>query len=195
VELGTFKGAVNPETDSFREFPGYVDRQLDPARHRKIAMFCTGGIRCEKSTAYLKEKGFGEVYHLKGGILKYLEEVPHGDSLFQGECFVFDNRVAVDHGLQKGAYDQCHACRLPISSADQQSPLYEKGVSCPRCHGSHTEAQIRNLRERQYQVELAAARGEQHLGEEAAHSIEVRRARKLAIKASQQAAEERSKGA
>lgn len=186
VELGTFKGAVNPHTESFREFPEYVKSQLDPARHRKIAMFCTGGIRCEKSTAYLKEQGFDEVYHLKGGILKYLEEVPAENSLWEGECFVFDNRVTVNHALEKGSYEQCHACRLPITEADMQSPLYEKGVTCPRCHGTHSPEELRNLRERQRQVELAAARGEQHLGEEARQAITERKARKLAQKRSQQ---------
>lgn len=186
VELGTFKGAVNPHTESFREFPAYVKEHLDPTRHRKIAMFCTGGIRCEKSTAYLKEQGFDEVYHLKGGILKYLEDVPEEQSLWQGECFVFDNRVAVNHALEKGAYAQCHACRLPITTDDTRSPLYEKGVSCPRCHGKHSAAEIANLRERQRQVELAAARGEQHLGEEAARARGLRKAQKLAHKRSQQ---------
>jgi UPF0176 protein len=186
VELGSFKGAVNPHTESFREFPEYVRRNLDPAKHRKIAMFCTGGIRCEKSTAYLKERGFGEVYHLKGGILKYLEDVPESASLWQGECFVFDNRVAVNHSLEKGAYAQCHACRLPITAADRQSPLYEKGVTCPRCHGTHTAEDLRNLRERQRQVDLAAARGEQHLGEEASRARDLRKAQKLAHKRSQQ---------
>jgi len=192
VAIGTFRGALNPHTESFREFPAYVKQHLDPARHRKIAMFCTGGIRCEKSTAYLKEQGFEEVYHLKGGILKYLEDVPRDQSLWEGECFVFDNRVAVNHALAKGAYDQCHACRLPITAADKQSPHYEKGVSCPRCHGSHSPEQLRNLRERQHQVELAAARGEQHLGEDAAAANIRRRMEKLARKASQQAAESQS---
>jgi len=192
VAIGTFKGALNPHTESFRDFPAYVKQHLDPARHRKIAMFCTGGIRCEKSTAYLKEQGFEEVYHLKGGILKYLEDVPREQSLWEGECFVFDNRVAVNHALAKGAYDQCHACRLPITAADKQSPHYEKGVSCPHCHGSHSPEQLRNLRERQHQVELAAARGEQHLGEDAAAANTRRRMEKLARKASQQAAESRS---
>ncbi len=187
VELGTFKGAVNPHTESFREFPDYVKQHLDPAKHKKIAMFCTGGIRCEKSTAYLKEQGFGEVYHLKGGILKYLEDVPESNSLWQGECFVFDNRVAVNHALEKGTYAQCHACRLPITDADKQSPLYERGVSCPRCHGKHAAEDLRNLRERQRQVELAEARGEQHLGEDASRAISVRKAQKLALKRSQQA--------
>src|SRR5690606_38931811 len=115
VEIGSFEGAINPHTSTFREFPDYVRTHLDPARHRKVAMFCTGGIRCEKSTAFLKENGFDEVYHLKGGILNYLEQVPQEQSLWRGECFVFDNRVAVDHALQKGHYDQCHACRLPIT--------------------------------------------------------------------------------
>lgn len=190
VELGSFKGAVNPHTESFREFPEFVQQQLDPAKHRKIAMFCTGGIRCEKSTAYLKEQGFDEVYHLKGGILKYLEEVPAENSLWQGECFVFDNRVSVNHALEKGSYEQCHACRLPITQADTESPLYEKGVTCPRCHGTHTPEELRNLRERQRQVELAAARGEQHLGEDARNAIAERKARKLARKRSQQDARE-----
>lgn len=186
VELGTFQGAVNPHTESFREFPDYVKQNLDPAKHRKIAMFCTGGIRCEKSTAYLKEQGFGEVYHLKGGILQYLEDVPEAASLWQGECFVFDNRVAVNHSLEKGAYAQCHACRLPITEDDRQSPLYEKGVSCPRCHGKHSAEEMANLRERQRQVDLAAARGEQHLGEEASRARDLRKAQKLAHKRSQQ---------
>jgi len=189
VELGTFKGAVNPHTESFREFPEYVKQHLDPTKHRKIAMFCTGGIRCEKSTAYLKEQGFDEVYHLKGGILKYLEDVPAEASLWEGECFVFDNRVTVNHALEKGTYEQCHACRLPITEADMHSPLFEKGVSCPRCHGTHSAEELRNLRERQRQVELALARGEQHLGEEARQAIAERKARKLAHKRSQQHAD------
>lgn len=187
VEIGTFKGAVDPHTESFREFPAYAQAHLDPRKHRKIAMFCTGGIRCEKSTAYLKEQGFGEVYHLKGGILKYLEEVPPEESLWQGECFVFDNRVAVNHALEKGRYDQCHACRLPITEADKLGPAYEKGVSCPRCHDRLTLEQRRNLRERQRQVELAAARGEVHLGSDATSAIERRKAAKLARKTQQAA--------
>jgi UPF0176 protein len=186
VEIGTFKGAVNPHTESFREFPQYVERHLDPAKHRKIAMFCTGGIRCEKSTAYLKEQGFDEVYHLKGGILKYLEDVPQEESLWQGECFVFDNRVAVNHSLEKGSYEQCHACRLPITEADTHSALFEKGVTCPHCHGKHSDVELRNLRERQRQVELAAERGEQHLGEDASRAIVARKEQKLAFKRSQQ---------
>ena len=188
VEIGTFQGAVNPHTDSFREFPAYVKQQLDPARHRKIAMFCTGGIRCEKSTAYLKEQGFDEVYHLKGGILNYLEKVPAEQSLWQGECFVFDNRVAVNHSLAKGDYDQCHACRLPILDADKHSAFYEKGVSCPRCHGTRSDAELEHLRERQHQIELAQSRVEAHLGGDVADTIEKRRARKLALKEQQKQA-------
>ncbi|MEY4641838.1 MAG: hypothetical protein RLZZ227_1832 [Pseudomonadota bacterium] len=191
VEIGTFKNALNPHTESFREFPDYVKQHLASAKHKKIAMFCTGGIRCEKSTAYLKEQGFAEVYHLKGGILKYLEDVPPEESLWQGECFVFDNRVAVNHALEKGTYDQCHACRLPITEDDKQSPLYEHGVTCPRCHGSHSEDELRNLRERQRQVELAAERGEQHLGEDASRAIAARKAQKLAFKRGQQAQDSR----
>ncbi len=186
VQIGSFAGAINPHTDSFREFPDYVQQHLDPAIHKKIAMFCTGGIRCEKSTAYLKELGFSEVYHLKGGILKYLEQVPAAQSLWQGECFVFDNRVAVNHDLEKGGYDQCHACRLPITEADKKNSQYEKGVSCPRCYGSNDAERLRNFRERQRQMELAAARGESHLGADATLSIEQHRAQKLALKKQQQ---------
>jgi len=188
VAIGTFKGAVNPHTESFREFPAYVKQQLEPHKHRKIAMFCTGGIRCEKSTAYLKEQGFDEVYHLKGGILNYLEKVPADQSLWQGECFVFDNRVAVNHSLAKGDYDQCHACRLPITEADKHSTLFEKGVSCPRCHGTRGEEELHHLRERQRQIELAQSRGEAHLGGDVADTIEKRRARKLALKEQQKQA-------
>ncbi len=116
VKVGTFKGAIDPHTTIFREFPQYVKENLDPAINKKVAMFCTGGIRCEKSTAYLKEQGFTEVYHLEGGVLKYLEETPQQDSMWEGECFVSDNRVTVDHNLEKGHYDQCHACRLPLTA-------------------------------------------------------------------------------
>lgn len=186
VQIGSFAGAINPHTDSFREFPDYVQQHLDPTIHKKIAMFCTGGIRCEKSTAYLKELGFSEVYHLKGGILKYLEQVPAAQSLWQGECFVFDNRVAVNHDLEKGGYDQCHACRLPITEADKKNSQYEKGVSCPRCYGCNDAERLRNFRERQRQMELAVARGESHLGADAALSIQQHRAQKLALKKQQQ---------
>ena len=165
VAVGSFRGAVNPETTSFREFPDYVREHLDPAQHRKVAMFCTGGIRCEKSTAYLKEQGFEEVYHLKGGILKYLEEVPAETSLWEGECFVFDERVTVDHSLQPGQYDQCHACRRPISAEDKASPLYQPGVSCPHCHDQLTPEQKTRFAERQKQIELARQRGVAHRGQ------------------------------
>ena len=164
VEVGTFKGAVNPETKTFREFTQFVDEKLDHNTHKKVAMFCTGGIRCEKSTSYLLAQGFDEVYHLEGGILQYLEDVPKEDSTWEGECFVFDQRVTVDHDLQKGSYDQCYACRYPITEADKTSPLYVKGVSCPRCHDSLTDAQQQRFTERQKQIELAAARNEIHIG-------------------------------
>jgi UPF0176 protein len=123
VEIGTFENAINPKTGSFREFPEYVRKNLDPKVHKKVAMFCTGGIRCEKSTAYLKQHGFEDVFHLKGGILKYLEEQPESETKWQGECFVFDNRVTVNHKLEKGNYDQCHACRRPITEEDKDSEL------------------------------------------------------------------------
>ena len=129
VEIGSFENAVNPGTHSFRDLPAYVETHLNPAQHKKVAMFCTGGIRCEKSTAFLKQQGFNEVYHLKGGILKYLEEVPEAHSKWQGECFVFDNRVTVNHRLEKGQYDQCHACRRPITESDKLKEHYQKGVS------------------------------------------------------------------
>ena len=164
VAIGTFKNAINPETETFRQFPDYVKSNLNPGKHKKVAMFCTGGIRCEKSTAYLKEQGFEEVYHLQGGILKYLETVPEADSMWQGECFVFDNRVSVNHNLEKGAYDQCHACRLPITEEDKQSDKYIQGVSCPSCYDNKTEKQHNRFAERERQVQLAKSRGEAHIG-------------------------------
>jgi UPF0176 protein len=164
VAIGTFKNAVNPETGRFREFPDYVKNNMNPHKHRKVAMFCTGGIRCEKSTAFLKEQGYEEVYHLQGGILKYLESVPESESMWQGECFVFDNRVSVNHALEKGSYDQCHACRLPITEEDKQSDRYEHGVSCPHCYDIKTEEQRKRFAERERQMQLAKARGEDHLG-------------------------------
>ncbi len=163
VAIGTFKHAVNPNTTSFREFPQWAAEHLDKTKHKKVAMFCTGGIRCEKSTAYLKEQGFDEVYHLDGGILKYLEEVPQSQSLWQGECFVFDQRVAVKHGLEQGSYDQCYACRMPLSQADLASEKYLQGLSCPHCHDSLTDEQKASFAERQKQIELAKQRGEQHI--------------------------------
>lgn len=166
VELGTFERAVDPQTESFREFPGYVDEAMDPGRQKRVAMFCTGGIRCEKATAYLKAKGYQEVYHLEGGILKYLEEVPESESLWRGECFVFDDRVTVTHDLEPGAYSLCHACRQPISEADMRADTFEKGVSCPRCHGKLSDEQRERFRNRQKQVELAAERGQAHIGDD-----------------------------
>ncbi len=164
VGIGTFKNAINPNTGSFREFPEYVENNLDPSRHKKVAMFCTGGIRCEKSTAYLKALGFENVYHLKGGILKYLEDVPAEESMWEGECFVFDNRVSVRHGLEKGEFDQCHACRMPITEEDKQSEYYEQGVSCPHCHARYTEERKARFMERERQIKLARERGEEHIG-------------------------------
>jgi UPF0176 protein len=164
VHIGTFKNAVNPNTETFREFPQYVKENLDPQKHKKVAMFCTGGIRCEKSTAFLKQQGFDEVFHLEGGILKYLEEVPEDDSLWQGECFVFDNRVAINHKLERGQYDQCNACRLPITEDDKKSDKYMEGVSCAHCYGKLSPEQKQRFTERQKQVELAKTRGEQHIG-------------------------------
>lgn len=177
-QIGTFKHALNPKTDTFREFPGFVKTHLDPQKNKKVAMFCTGGIRCEKSTAYLKELGFEEVYHLEGGILKYLEEVPEEESLWEGECFVFDERVAVNHALEKGQYDQCHACRFPITEQDKQSAAYARGVSCPHCADKCTDSQRNRFREREKQSQLAKARGETHIGGDVSHIIESRRLQK-----------------
>ena len=191
VEIGSFAGAVNPGTDSFREFPDYVKKQLDPGKHKKVAMFCTGGIRCEKSTAYLREQGFEEVYHLKGGILKYLEEVPESESKWEGECFVFDNRVTVNHQLERGSFDQCHACRMPITEQDKQREEYQPGVSCQHCLGAQSPEQRQRYAERERQIELAQRRGEEHLGHPVQATIEQRRKQKLAFKKSQRDLEQR----
>ena len=172
VAIGTFKGAVNPATQTFSELPAWVKKEmaeggkLAPVDGKlpKVAMFCTGGIRCEKSTAFFRAKGFDEVYHLEGGILKYLETMPEAQSRWQGECFVFDERVSVGHGLSEGTHTLCRSCRDPVSAADRQSPLYEVGVSCPLCHGKTTEAQKQGYRERQRQVTLAGGRGKPHIG-------------------------------
>ena len=168
--IGSFDGAIDPQIETFREFPAWVEKNLDPARNRKVAMFCTGGIRCEKASSYLLEQGFEEVYHLRGGILKYLEEVPEDDTRWHGECFVFDERVAVDHRLQRGHYDQCFACRHPVSAEDMASPAYQKGVSCPHCIDRQSDEQRARFAERQRQVELARQRGEQHIGDSEAIS-------------------------
>ncbi|MGF1720805.1 rhodanese-related sulfurtransferase [Vibrio kyushuensis] len=185
VDIGTFKNAVNPNTETFREFPQYVADNLDPAKHKKVAMFCTGGIRCEKSTAYMKEQGFDEVYHLEGGILKYLEEVPEEETMWEGDCYVFDGRVAVNHQLEKSGYDVCNACRLPITAQDQESEYFEKGVSCPKCVDKHSDEQKARFREREKQVQLSNSRGETHVGGEAGHLIEQRKQQKLALKEQQ----------
>ncbi|HAQ49842.1 MAG: rhodanese-related sulfurtransferase [Glaciecola sp.] len=175
IEIGTFKHAIDPKTQTFREFPEYVKEHLDPSKNKKVAMFCTGGIRCEKSTAYLKEQGFDEVYHLEGGILQYLEDVPKEESLWEGDCFVFDNRVAVNHDLEKSIYDQCYACRLPITAEDKLSVEFEAGVSCPKCAGTHSDDQIARFREREKQVALADARNESHVGSDARIAMTKRR--------------------
>lgn len=180
--IGTFANAINPVTETFREFPDYVKQNFDPAKHKKVAMFCTGGIRCEKASAYMKQEGFEEVFHLKGGILQYLEDVDPSESLWQGECFVFDERVAVNHELEKGQYDQCHACRYPITEADKQSAHYVQGVSCPRCYSQLTEQQKNRFAEREKQVQLANQRGEQHIGSDSRIAAEKNRQLKQAKK-------------
>ena len=164
VAIGTFEGAVDPQTASFRDFPAWWEANKDRFHNKRIAMFCTGGIRCEKSTNYLLGQGVEDVYHLKGGILKYLEEVPEDDSIWQGECFVFDGRVSVGHGLKEGPHELCHACRRPILPGDREHPSYEHGVSCHHCIDETSEADKARFRERQKQIALAAARGEAHLG-------------------------------
>ena len=164
VEIGSFRGAINPGTKSFRDFPAWVDENLDPQKHKKVAMFCTGGIRCEKSTSLLVSKGFDDVWHLKGGILNYLEQTPEASTRWEGECFVFDSRVALNHQLEKGQYDQCFACRFPLDDAQKESPQYVPGVSCPRCHDAHSEDQKKRFSERQRQMALSRQRGEVHLG-------------------------------
>ena len=185
VEIGTFKNAVDPKTTSFREFPDWANKNIDRAKTKKIAMFCTGGIRCEKSTAYMKEQGFEEVYHLEGGILKYLEEVPKDQTLWQGECFVFDNRVAVDHDLKRGSYDQCHACRMPITEQEKTLDSYQEGLSCHHCFDRVSDEQKQRFAQRQKQVQLAKARGEKHIGSAAQQDTERRRAEKKARKKNQ----------
>jgi UPF0176 protein len=162
--LGSFEGAEDPNTASFRDFPQWVSQHLDPQKDRNVAMFCTGGIRCEKATSYLLDLGFENVYHLDGGILNYLETVEPENSLWKGDCFVFDNRVTVDHDLEEGDYEMCPACRMPLAPEDLESPLFELHVSCPRCYGRITEAKREGLLERAKQIELAKARGERHIG-------------------------------
>ncbi len=175
IGIGTFKNAVSPETGTFREFPEYVKQNLDPEKHKKVAMFCTGGIRCEKSTNYLLSQGFDQVFHLNGGVLKYLEEVPQEESLWEGECFVFDGRVSVDHNLEEGLYEQCFACRRPLSEEQRASEKYQLGISCPYCYDTMSDEQRQRFMERQRQIEFSKSRNEEHLGV----SLEVRKDKKL----------------
>ncbi|WP_050525373.1 oxygen-dependent tRNA uridine(34) hydroxylase TrhO [Pseudorhodobacter aquimaris] len=165
VGIGTFEGAIDPETKSFREFPAWWEANKHRFHNKRIAMFCTGGIRCEKSTNYLIGQGVEDVYHLKGGILKYLEEMPPEKSRWNGECYVFDNRVSVGHGLVPGPYSNCHACRRPLAPDDLKHPAYEEGVSCHQCINEHTDTDRERFRERQKQIALARARGERHLAD------------------------------
>ena len=175
VRLGKFRRAIDPGTATFREFPEFVRSHLDPSRHRRVAMYCTGGIRCEKSTALLREMGFDEVYHLEGGILQYLEEVAPEESLWEGECFVFDERVSVDHHLAPGSHELCRGCRMPVSEAERAGPDYVPGVSCPHCAPRASVRQRQRFEARQRQIELARARGEAHIGSATREVIQRRR--------------------
>ena len=166
VDIGTFKNATNPNTLTFRELPSFIEENLDPKTPKKIAMFCTGGIRCEKATSLMLDKGFKDVYHLEGGILKYLETIDKDKSLWEGECFVFDQRVAVTHGLNEGKYDQCFACRHPLSPDETNSSHYIKGISCPYCYNKLTNEKKSSVIERQKQIELAKLRGDGHIGKQ-----------------------------
>lgn len=176
VAIGTFEGAIDPNTKSFREFPDWFrafrERLEAEGRKPKVAMFCTGGIRCEKATSFVKAEGIDEVFHLEGGILKYLETVPEHESLWQGECFVFDERVSVRHDLTPGSYDMCHACKRPLSEADMRHGAYQPGVSCPHCISEMTDEQRARFAERHKQIDLARARGQKHMGPEARRSEE-----------------------
>lgn len=162
VDIGTFQGAVDPRTKTFREFPEYVRNHFDPDKVKKVAMFCTGGIRCEKASSYMLNEGFEEVYHLKGGILNYLKAIPEADSKWRGECFVFDNRVTVKHDLSEGEYGQCHACRHPVSAEDRASEHYVPGISCPHCWDNLPEKTRRSAIDRQRQIDLAKQRNQPH---------------------------------
>ena len=168
--IGTFKNSINPKTANFKEFPEWVKKQKfseTDKKQKKVAMFCTGGIRCEKASAFMKNEGFEKVYHLKGGILKYLEETETHNSLWQGECFVFDDRVSVKHDLSEGSYDLCHGCRMPITEQDKLSSHYVKGVSCSNCVNEKTSSQIKRYKTRQKQINLAKAKNKNHLGPKA----------------------------
>lgn len=163
-DIGTFRGAIDPKTTSFRDFPEYVNKNFSPSKHKKIAMFCTGGIRCEKASSFMVSMGFEQVYHLQGGVLKYLEKIPPQESLWQGECFVFDQRISVGHGLKVGEYQQCHGCRHPVSPEDRMSAQYVVGVTCPYCFGKQSDEARARFAERQKQAELARKRNQPHIG-------------------------------
>ena len=165
VDIGTFKNSINPQTESFRQFPNFVEKNLKENKQKKVAMFCTGGIRCEKATSLMLEKGFEDVYHLKGGILKYLENIPKEKSLWEGECFVFDQRVAVTHGLDEGQYGQCYACRHPLSPEELESDQYTKGISCPYCFNKLSDKKKAGVIERQKQIMLSKSKGKNHIGD------------------------------
>ena len=165
VDIGSFKNAINPQTESFWEFPAFVEKNLKDNKQKRVAMFCTGGIRCEKATSLMLEEGFEDVYHLKGGILKYLETIPKDKSLWQGECFVFDQRVAVTHGLDESQYDQCYACRHPLSPEELESDQYTKGISCPYCFNKLSDKKKKGVIERQKQIMLSKSKGENHIGD------------------------------
>lgn len=164
TEIGTFEYAVDPRTTTFREFPQFVAENLDKNIHKKVAMFCTGGIRCEKASSFMLELGFEEVYHLEGGILQYLEDVPQEESLWKGECFVFDERVTVKHDLSPGSYDMCHACRRPLNDEEMKEESYVPGISCKYCVDEKSPEQRQRYAERQKQMQLAKRQGQQHLG-------------------------------
>ena len=163
-QIGTFKNAISPKTTNFREFPAFIKEKLNTKKNKKIAIFCTGGIRCEKASSYMLSKGFENVYQLNGGILKYMDDIETDKSLWEGECFVFDSRVSVDSELAEGNYEQCYACRRPLSEKELQSNIYQKGISCPYCINETSDAQRASFRERQQQVELAEKRNEKHIG-------------------------------
>lgn len=165
--IGTFKNSINPRTNNFREFPNWVKNQKfsnKDKKTKKVAMFCTGGIRCEKATSYMKKEGFKNVFHLKGGVLKYFEDITTDQSKWIGECFVFDDRVSLDHNLDEGSYDMCHGCRMPITKQDKESKYFIKGVSCPACFASKTDEQKSRYMSRQKQIDLAKSRNESHIG-------------------------------
>ena len=166
VSIGTFEKSIQPETTNFREFPNWLESLESSGidKNKKVAMFCTGGIRCEKASSLMKAKGFSNIYHLQGGILNYMDKVDEKNSLWQGECFVFDDRVALNHNLEVGSYDMCHGCRMPIKEADKLEPEYERGVSCPNCFNEKTPDQKKRYADRQKQVDLAKLRNEKHIG-------------------------------